>query len=145
MDPSMSLQRFLHAQEEAYPRALAEVRAGKKVSHWMWYIFPQLRGLGFSTTAWYYGIEDLQEARQYLAHPVLGARLREISRELLALPQRDPAAIFGRTDSMKLRSSMTLFAAAGSEPVFSQVLEAFYCGEADAVTLQRLGQKGANP
>ncbi len=124
---NMKLQRFLDAQETAFPRALAEVRNGRKESHWMWYIFPQLRGLGRSNTAWYYGIENLEEARAYLAHPILGGRLREISGELLKLPQTSAAAIFGWTDAAKLRSCMTLFSLADeTEAVFRQVLDRFF-------------------
>lgn len=127
------------------PRALAEIRAGRKSSHWMWYIFPQLRGLGRSSDAWLYGIEDLEEARAYLAHSVLGKRLREITQALLACRETDPVRIFGHTDSMKLRSSMTLFAEAGQEPLFQEVLDRFYRGQSDRLTLRLLSQKGTQP
>ena len=134
------LDRFLDAQRGDYAAALAEVRRGRKTSHWMWYIFPQIAGLGQSSTARYYSIRDLEEAREYYAHPVLGQRLREISGVLLELRGSDPVAVFGGIDSMKLKSSMTLFAAAApDDPVFQQVLDKYYGGEQDALTLRILG------
>lgn len=142
MDTSVQIDRFLEPQKTAYPTALDEVRKGRKTSHWMWYIFPQLRGLGQSTPAWYYGLEDLPEAKVYLEHPVLGSRLREITRTLLELPETDPVAIFGWTDSMKLRSSMTLFALAGEEELFAKVLDKFFGGQKDYLTLELLKQRG---
>ena len=134
------LDRFLDAQRGDYAAALAEVRRGRKTSHWMWYIFPQIAGLGQSSTARYYSIRDLAEAREYYAHPVLGQRLREISGALLARRGNDPVAVFGGIDSMKLKSSMTLFAVAASDdPLFQQVLDKYYGGEQDALTLRILG------
>ena len=134
------LDRFLDAQRDDYAAALAEVRRGRKTSHWMWYIFPQIAGLGQSSTARYYSIRDLEEAREYYAHPVLGQRLREISGVLLDLRGSDPVAVFGGIDSMKLKSSMTLFAvAAPDDPLFQQVLDKYYGGEQDALTLRILG------
>ncbi len=134
------LDRFLDAQRGDYAAALAEVRRGRKTSHWMWYIFPQIAGLGQSSTARYYSIRDLEEAREYYAHPVLGQRLREISGALLDLRGSDPVAVFGGIDSMKLKSSMTLFAmAAPDDPLFRQVLDKYYGGEQDALTLRILG------
>lgn len=134
------LDRFLDAQRGDYAVALAEVRRGRKTSHWMWYIFPQIAGLGQSSTARYYSIRDLEEAREYYAHPVLGQRLREISGALLELRGSDPVAVFGGIDSMKLKSSMTLFAmAAPDDPIFQQVLNKYYGGEQDALTLRILG------
>ena len=134
------LDRFLNAQQGDYTAALAEVRRGRKTSHWMWYIFPQIAGLGQSSTARYYSIRDLEEAREYYAHPVLGQRLREISGALLDLRGSDPVAVFGGIDSMKLKSSMTLFAvAAPDDPLFQQVLDKYYGGEQDALTLRILG------
>ena len=134
------LDRFLDAQRGDYAAALAEVRRGRKTSHWMWYIFPQITGLGQSSTARYYSIRDLEEAREYYAHPVLGQRLREISGALLELRGSDPVAVFGSIDSMKLKSSMTLFAvAAPDDPTFQQVLDKYYGGEQDALTLRILG------
>ena len=133
------LDRFLDAQRGDYAAALAEVRRGRKTSHWMWYIFPQIAGLGQSSTARYYSIRDLEEAREYYAHPVLGQRLREISGVLLDLRGSDPVAVFGGIDSMKLKSSMTLFAvAAPDDPLFQQVLDKYYGGEQDALTLRIL-------
>lgn len=135
----MTLGRFLSAQKTAYPRALAEIRNGRKESHWMWYVFPQLRGLGRSNTAWYYGIENLAEARAYLAHPVLGKRLREISGEFLKLKETNARVIFGWTDAAKLRSCMTLFSLADeTEAVFRQVLDHFFDGERDPLTIRML-------
>ena len=134
------LDRFLDAQRGDYAAALAEVRRGRKTSHWMWYIFPQIAGLGQSSTARYYSIRDLEEAREYYTHPVLGQRLREISGALLELRGSDPVAVFGGIDSMKLKSSMTLFAvAAPDDPLFQQVLDKYYGGEQDALTLRILG------
>ena len=134
------LDRFLDAQRGDYAAALAEVRRGRNTSHWMWYIFPQIAGLGQSSTALYYSIRDLEEAREYYAHPVLGQRLREISSALLELRGSDPVAVCGGIDSMKLKSSMTLFAmAAPDDPLFQQVLDKYYGGEQDALTLRILG------
>ncbi len=141
---SYDLARFVKAQEGpfGYDRALAEIRAGRKRSHWIWYIFPQLRPLGYSDTALYYGISGLKEARAYLAHPVLGPRLREISAALLELESSDPLAVMGSPDDRKLRSCMTLFLAADPEAqVFRQVLDKFYAGRPDGRTLDLLGQK----
>ena len=133
------LNRFLTAQERDYAQALAEIRAGRKRSHWIWYIFPQLRGLGYSYNADYYGIVDAEEARQYLAHPVLGARLREITTALLELPESDPLLVMGRPDDLKLCSSMTLFEyAAEQDSVFGKVLDKYYGGRRDAATLRML-------
>ena len=135
-----SLERFLTAQEHSYASALAEIRAGRKYSHWMWYIFPQIAGLGYSAMAQKYAISDLDEARDYLAHPVLGARLKEISRALTELESYDAQAVMGWPDCLKLRSCMTLFLlAAPEEAVFREVLEKFYGGERDELTLRMLG------
>ena len=135
---SYDLDRFVSAQRRDYDIALAEIRSGRKRSHWMWYIFPQLKGLGYSSTAAFYGIDGVEEAREYLAHPILGVRLREISRALLELDCFDPYSIFGSPDDMKLRSSMTLFLHAGGDDVFRQVLEKYYSGVEDARTLAML-------
>ena len=134
------MQRFIQAQETSYPTALAEVRAGYKSSHWMWYIFPQLKGLGFSSTAQYYGINGREEAMAYLKHPVLGARLREITSMLLTLEGKSAVEIFGRTDAMKLRSSMTLFYAVSEDDLFKKVLDKYYDGKPDGRTLAMLGK-----
>ena len=130
------LARFVEAQDRGgtYATALAELRTGRKRSHWMWFVFPQLAGLGSSPTAQYYAIESLDEARAYLAHPVLGPRLRECAATLLALPDPDPHAVFGGVDALKLRSSMTLFLRASGEQVFADVLAGWFGGEADART-----------
>ena len=135
------LARFVKAQEGDYARALREIQSGRKRSHWMWYIFPQLRGLGFSSTAQFYGIRDLEEAVAYMAHPVLGPRLVEISEALLALETNDPGRVLGYPDDLKLRSCMTLFElAAPEQPVFGRVLEKFYAGRRDPRTLELLGK-----
>jgi uncharacterized protein (DUF1810 family) len=137
-DP-FDLDRFVKAQEGCHARALAELRAGAKRSHWMWYVFPQLAGLGLSATAVHYAIADLAEARAYLAHPLLGPRLEECARALLDVPGRTAREILGSPDDLKLRSSMTLFAqVTGADPVFRRVLERYYGGEADARTLELL-------
>ena len=136
------LSRFLKAQEQDYEQALREIRSGRKRSHWMWYIFPQIQGLGFSPTAQYYAIRDLQEARDYLAHPVLGTRLKEISSALLDLNGLSASEIFGYPDDLKLRSSMTLFRMADlNEPVFLEVLEKYYDGKPDARTVELVGKR----
>ncbi|HEY6746085.1 MAG TPA: DUF1810 domain-containing protein [Mycobacteriales bacterium] len=132
------LERFVTAQRGTYESALAELRAGRKRGHWMWFIFPQIAGLGSSSTARHYAISGLDEARAYLAHPVLGPRLVEASRALLGLPGGDPVAVVGSVDALKLRSSMTLFAQASDEPAFRQVLDKFYDGSEDDATLTRL-------
>ncbi|MDB5236684.1 MAG: hypothetical protein JWR44_3677 [Hymenobacter sp.] len=131
-----TLQRFIDAQASSYQTALAEITAGRKRSHWMWYIFPQIQGLGFSETARFYAVADLREAADYLAHPVLGHRLLEISQALLGLPSNDAHHILGSPDDLKLRSSMTLFAALRANPVFQQVLDKFYAGASDEKTLR---------
>ena len=139
-DPA-GLERFVKAQQYDYDTALREIRSGRKRSHWMWYIFPQLQGLGFSSTAQYYGIRDLEEAQDYMEHPLLGARLVEISEALLALDTGDASAVMGYPDDLKLRSSMTLFELAAPEhPVFGRVLEKYYSGHRDRRTLELLGK-----
>lgn len=144
MNDPFNLQRFLAAQQLDYSRALGELQAGQKLSHWIWYVFPQLRGLGRSEMSRRYGIADLAEARAYVTHPVLGARLRECASALLAHRGRSARQIMGAPDDLKLRSSMTLFHAADpAQPLFSEVLVAFYDGEVDVATLQRLGPEGS--
>lgn len=136
-----SIKRFLDAQESDYNTALAEIRAGRKGSHWIWYIFPQIAGLGRSGTATYYAIKDMGEAREYLAHPVLRQRLLEISEALLELDGGDPLAVMGSPDDLKLRSSMTLFALAEPEcEVFQKVLDKYYGGKMDQRTVSILGK-----
>ena len=135
-----NLERFIRAQQDDYDIALREVRNGKKRSHWMWYVFPQMRGLGRSGTADYYGIDGLDEAKAYLDNPVLGPRLVEISMALMDLETKDATRIFGYPDVLKLRSCMTLFAVACKEEnsVFRQVLDAYFHGEPDEQTLNLL-------
>lgn len=135
------LDRFLTAQERSYDAALSEIKNGRKRSHWMWYIFPQIAGLGMSSTAQYYSIADIEEAREYITHPVLGARLLEISRALLTLDSSDATAVMGYPDDLKLRSSMTLFAQISEDPVFNAVIDKFYGGRPDTRTLHILGVK----
>lgn len=142
MDMSKYLDRFFEPQRTSYAIALEEVRNGRKCSHWMWYIFPQLRGLGQSNVAWYYGIEDLEEAKEYLEHPVLGQRLREITQVALELPETDPVKIFGWPDNMKFCSCMTLFARISEDDLFARALGKFFGGQEDSVTLELLKQKG---
>ncbi len=131
------LNRYIEAQETDYDIALSEIKDGRKRSHWMWYIFPQIQGLGFSSTSKYYGIKSLQEAEAYLKHPVLSARLISICKALLALKSNSASQIFGSPDDLKLKSSMTLFAAVpDANPVFQQVLDKFYRGAKDQQTLR---------
>lgn len=135
----MGLARFVEAQRPIYQQALGELRAGDKRSHWMWFIFPQIAGLGRSPTAQLYAIADGAEARAYLAHPVLGQRLRECTDAMLGWAGRRSAeAILGPVDALKFRSSMTLFEAAGGGARFGEALDAFYGGERDRLTLERL-------
>ena len=141
MNDLFSLQRFVEAQQPIYPQALAELQAGRKRSHWMWFVFPQLQGLGRSETARRYAISDVEQARAYLAHPLLGPRLQECTRALLQHADRSAREILGTPDDLKFRSSMTLFAAVADEPaLFEQALEAFFDGKADRLTLERLGR-----
>ena len=131
------LGRFLEAQRYNYDNALAEIKSGRKNGHWMWYIFPQIKGLGYSETSQYYAINDMKEAKNYLSHPILGTRLTEISNELLKLEQSDANLIFGGIDSMKLKSCMTLFWAADKEnaEIFIKVIDKFFVGQFDDRTL----------
>ncbi|WP_308283129.1 DUF1810 domain-containing protein [Pseudonocardia nigra] len=139
MTDTYDLDRFVDAQNGVYDQALAELRRGRKSSHWMWFVFPQIAGLGHSPTAQHYAISGLDEARAYLAHPVLGPRLVECAGVVAAITGRTAREIFGSPDDLKLRSSMTLFArAASDEPVFRQVLDRFYDGAPDEKTLERL-------
>ncbi len=131
------LKRFLEAQANDYATALAEIQAGRKQSHWMWYIFPQMANLGFSATSKFYAIKDRSEAENYLAHPVLGARLIEISAALLEVKGKTANQIFGSPDDMKLKSSMTLFSALeNTNPIFRQVLDKYFDGAKDRRTLE---------
>ncbi|MBK0394056.1 DUF1810 domain-containing protein [Ramlibacter algicola] len=140
MEREDGLDRFVAAQDGVMADAVQELREGRKRTHWMWFVFPQLAGLGSSPTAQRYAIRSLDEARAYLAHPVLGHRLRECCELLLEAPTSDAHAIFGSPDDMKLRSCLTLFSAvAPAEPLFRDVLARFYAGAPDARTLQLLG------
>lgn len=136
---SYDLNRFITAQERSYDAALSEIRSGRKRTHWMWYIFPQIEGLGRSSTAQYYAISDLQEAKEYYAHPVLGPRLVEISEALLSLDGDNATTVMGYPDDLKLKSSMTLFAIASGNPVFTKVLDKYFDGRQDRWTVKNLG------
>lgn len=129
------LDRFIKAQENTYLVALNEIKNGRKQSHWMWYIFPQIKGLGMSETSRYYGIDDEEEAKAYLDNEILGFRLREITSELLKLNIDNPVDIFGTIDAIKLKSSMTLFDYVSDDKIFSQVLNKYYNGEIDEKTI----------
>ena len=139
-EQKMTLERFIKAQDHTYEVALNEIKAGRKRSHWIWFIFPQIKGLGFSHMSQLYGIENIDEAREYLANPVLGTRLVEISEALLNLQENDPAVVMGGSpDDMKLQSSMTLFAAVSDDnSVFHRVLDKFFDGKKDTKTLELL-------
>ncbi len=133
------LVRFLEAQNQIYLRALEEIKNGKKTSHWMWYIFPQLAGLGHSDMANHYAVRDFTEAVEYLKHPVLGKHLIEITTALLAVKNKSAQDIFGTPDNLKLRSSMTLFSEIeNADPVFQQVLDKYFDGQPDTMTLDLL-------
>jgi uncharacterized protein (DUF1810 family) len=135
------LQRFVDAQHRVYDTVIDELRGGRKRSHWIWFVFPQLRGLGRSPAALHYGIASLQEARAYLAHDVLGPRLRECARLVAAIDDRSAGDIFGFPDDLKVRSSMTLFARATDDNAdFISVLDKFYNGEEDPVTVGQLAR-----
>ncbi|MEM6620377.1 MAG: DUF1810 domain-containing protein [Pseudomonadota bacterium] len=140
MDPALatSLDRFVAAQDPVWDQVLAELRAGAKRSHWMWFVFPQLSGLGRSLQADYYGLRDTAEARAYLAHPVLGARLCQ-GVDVLLSHERSAYQILGTPDDLKLASCLTLFAAISSDPVFSRGLAKFFSAQGDDVTAARLG------
>jgi uncharacterized protein (DUF1810 family) len=139
VDDPFDLERFVQAQQAVYAAVCAELHAGAKRSHWMWFIFPQLKGLGSSPSAQHYGLASLAEARAYLDHPLLGARLRECTRRLLLLEGRSAAAIFGYPDELKLRSCLTLFErAAPQEELFSEALGKYYGGKPDPRTLELL-------
>lgn len=135
-DDPFGLQRFVKAQDGVFERVCQELRAGRKSSHWIWFIFPQMRGLGRSARAWDFGISSIEEAKAYLAHPVLAARLEETTRLVLAHAGRPLRELFGTPDDLKFRSSMTLFAqAAGPSSIFAEALERFCGGKPDPTTL----------
>lgn len=134
------LSRFVEAHDRSYSRALEEIREGRKQSHWMWYIFPQIEGLGLSSTSRFYAIADLEEARAYMQHPMLGAHMIEICGVLLGLSANDAEDVMGYPDDLKLRSSMTLFSqAVPSVKIFQQVLDKYFDGKMDQKTLEILG------
>ncbi|MEP6914762.1 MAG: DUF1810 domain-containing protein [Acidobacteriota bacterium] len=140
------MRRFLRPQEQDYDRALSELRSGRKQSHWMWYIFPQLDGLAFSSTSKHYAIGSLDEAKAYLDHPVLGPRLLQCAETVVGVEGRSASDIFGSPDDLKLRSSATLFASVlpkGS--VFDRLLDKYYQGNRDVRTLQLLGLDSSSP
>jgi uncharacterized protein (DUF1810 family) len=141
MSDPYDLQRFVEAQDRVYPRVVAELRAGRKTSHWMWFVFPQVAGLGSSPMAQQYAINSLDEARAYLAHAVLGARLRECTQLVLDVKDRDIHTILGYPDDLKFCSSMTLFAALDdAPPVFNAALLRYFAGRRDARTLEILSK-----
>jgi uncharacterized protein (DUF1810 family) len=134
------LKRFEAAQKRDFKTAFMEIKAGKKVSHWMWYIFPQIKGLGFSETTKLYSIQDIEEAKEFLNHPILGQNLRSISSELLNLTTNNATMVFGKPDDKKLQSSMTLFSMIpGTDPVFQKVLDKYFSGEKDLKTIGLVG------
>jgi uncharacterized protein (DUF1810 family) len=138
-DDPFNLERFVQAQVPVYQRVVSELQAGTKTSHWMWFIFPQIKGLGRSPISIEYAISGLDEARAYLAHPILGPRVKECTRLVLIVKNRSAAEIFGSPDDMKFRSSMTLFAAASpDDDIFSRALQEYFNGELDRLTLDRL-------
>lgn len=141
MMDSFDLQRFIDAQAPVIERVMAELAGGRKQSHWMWFVFPQIRGLGRSATAVRYALEGADEARAYLAHPLLAERLLACCHALLALDEVRPESVLGSIDALKLRSSMTLFAAISDEPLFKQLLLKYYGGEPDAATLAILDEE----
>lgn len=138
MSGADSLDRFVEAQMLAYQTALAEIRRGTKYSHWMWFVFPQITGLGRSSTAQHFAIRSIEEARAYLDHPVLGPHYLECVAALQYLPASDAVAIFGKVDAMKLRSSLTLFEAARPQPLIAAALDRWFSGERDHATLALL-------
>lgn len=142
MIPTYDLTRFTEAHMRSFETALGEIRRGRKISHWMWYIFPQLQGLGRSDVSRYYAMSGTGEAKAFLDDPYLGGNLKEICSALLKLNTDDPVRVFGRPDDMKLRSCMTLFSrAAGSPSVFDEVLDKYFGGEQDDLTLKMLEGK----
>jgi uncharacterized protein (DUF1810 family) len=133
-----ALERFIEAQRETYDQALKEIKAGHKVTHWMWWIFPQYKGLGYSNIAQFYAIQSQAEARAYIHHPILGKRLKECLQELLRLETSDAVAVFGGIDALKLKSCLTLFFFSGGKTLCGKVLDKFYGGELDSQTKMRL-------
>lgn len=138
MTSSLDLERFVAAQADSYATAIAEIRNGAKCTHWMWFIFPQLRGLGRSPVALHYGIASASEAKAYLAHPLLGSRYRECGEALAMLPHPDAERVFGPVDAMKLRSSLKLFEHVGALPLLSDAIDLWFAGKRDKATLDLL-------
>ena len=136
-----NLDRFLKAQELDYETALAEIKAGHKRSHWIWYIFPQIQGLGYSSMSQHYAIRDMEEARLYIEHPILGRRLIEIAGALLQLPSNGAGDVMGYPDDMKLKSCMTLFSLVSDNDIFQKVLDKFFDGKKDKATIDLLSEK----
>lgn len=134
------LKRFIKAQENSYDQALLEIKSGCKRGHWMWYIFPQYRGLGFSETTIYYAFQDIDEAKSYFNHPILGSRLKQITTELLQINENDASKVFESPDDLKLKSCMTLFSVVDTseENIFKKVLDKFFNGYPDNKTLTLL-------
>ena len=132
----MNLDRFIEAHEEDYERALREIKNGRKLTHWMWYIFPQITGLGMSDTARYYEIKSLEEARSYLNNELLRTHLIEIASVLLELNTNDPIEIFGDIDALKLKSSMTLFSYISNNEIFNKVIDKYFNGNKDLTTIK---------
>ena len=138
-DDPFCLSRFINAQDEVYDRVLTELKSGAKRTHWMWFIFPQLEGLGHSSTAAYYAIKSIDEAREYLNHPILGTRLRECAKAVLAVEGRSASEIFGYPDDLKFKSSMTLFSCvADPDSLFVRALNKYFQGERDVQSLRVL-------
>lgn len=134
------IERFVQAQNEVYSLALNEIKSGRKRSHWMWYIFPQLKGLGHSYNSKFYGISGAEEAKEYLDHPILGQRLREVSNAILNLATDDALEVFGGIDSRKLKSSMTLFDLVSPNDIFARVLDKYFNGQRDRSTIVLLNR-----
>lgn len=136
------MERFIRMQEQYFATALEEIKRGRKRSHWIWYIFPQMTGLGLSENSRYYGVKNLQEAQEFLDHPMLGNNLINISNELLQLKKNNATDIFGYPDDMKLQSSMTLFSlVSNANPVFQHVLDKYFDGEKDQRTIELLKEQ----
>lgn len=144
MSKTAGLARFIEAQAPVYATVLAEIRRGAKRSHWMWFIFPQLAGLGRSATALFYGVTSIEEARAYLEHPLLGARYFECVTALQDLAKTDSVSVFGEIDAQKLHSSLTLFEAADPAPLFAAAINRWFKGERDEATLQMLSSQAAS-
>ena len=134
----MNLERFISAQESDYAIALSEIKGGRKRSHWIWYIFPQIQGLGYSSMAQFYAIKDKEEAIAYLKHPILGKRLVKITEALLDLQENNASLIMGYPDDLKLKSSMTLFYVVSAQDIFKKVLDKYFSGELDQKTISIL-------